>query len=151
MASKQSEAALLRQPTGRIQMRARLAVAIGTLGVLALTSCSSPGLPPKTASVETVAKAYLAAAKSKNCSTTKALTASDVFSWCSNPRLISYKVTGKSYVAPGQEGVRPQTCIPTELKSKGTDESVTFNGTHPWNFCFVKTKDGWRVWDQGQG
>lgn len=124
------------------------AIAIGA--TLLLAGCSAPHLPPKKATVVDVTKAYATAAISKDCATTKALT-EHTFAWCSNPHMIKYKIIGPAYVSPSQRNVPTQTCVPMELTSKGTDEDVAFDGTHRWDFCFVQTDNGWRLWDQGQG
>jgi hypothetical protein len=127
------------------------ATVAAALLVTLLAGCSSPTLPPKSASVVSVTRTYLAAARGGDCDVTKALTLSSTFAWCTNPTLRSYDVTGDFFVSPAQAGVPRETCVDTTVTSEASGTNLMLDGTHPWSFCFVTTGNGWRLRDQGQG
>jgi len=125
---------------------------VSAIALMGLTGCSSSAhVPPASASVAEVAKVYLDAAKSGDCTTTKALTQDRTFAWCDNPKLLSYKILGKPVKYPETNGTPATVAVNTSLTSKGTDEQENFNGIKPWTFYFVKGAAGWRLYDQGQG
>jgi pectin methylesterase-like acyl-CoA thioesterase len=129
-----------------------LAVVIAAAALVGtLSACSSPDLPAKSTDPVALTKVYLAAAKSKKCDVTKALTRSSTWAWCENPTLLSYTVADKAEVVPFNPGGTKETCVSTTVTSKASGEQEMMNGERDWNFCYTKTGDGWRLTDQGQG
>lgn len=122
-----------------------------TAGLALMTGCSSPDLPPSSASPVEVTKAYLAAAEAQRCDVTKALTLDSTWAWCRNPTLRKYTVADKAESVPFTPGHTTESCVDTTVTSRASEESEPMNGTRTWSFCFTKTASGWRLTDQGQG
>lgn len=131
--------------------RSFLAVSVLAAGLALMTGCSSPDLPPSSATPVEVAKAYLAAAKAQRCDVTKALTLDNTWAWCRNPTLRDYTVADKAESVPFNPGHTTESCVDTTVTSRAAEEAEPMNGTHAWSFCFTKTTSGWRLTDQGQG
>ncbi|NEN06436.1 hypothetical protein G3T36_11190 [Diaminobutyricibacter tongyongensis] len=93
--------------------------------------------------MSTVAHTYVEAAKHQDCGTTRALTTTNTWAWCDDPRLISYKTVGRT----GADG----ECIDYQITITASSDGSMDAGTEPWSLCFRQTKAGWRLWDQGQG
>jgi hypothetical protein len=107
-------------------------------------------LPPSSADVRTVARAYVRAAEHEDCSVTRALTTSHTWAWCSDPRLISVRgMTADTLVTGGVS--RPEHCVAFDMTTTGSSDETMPRGAESWGFCFVPTSAGWRLWDQGQG
>ncbi|MBT2503871.1 hypothetical protein [Curtobacterium sp. ISL-83] len=109
------------------------------------------------ASPETMTRVYLRAAADGDCSLTRRLTLPHTSAWCSaplswltdSPDLVSYRDVGTA--VHESEGVadRDQVCVPSTIDQR--DLSGAEPGTMSWEWCWVRTADGWRLWDQGQG
>lgn len=100
-------------------------------------------VPPATAPMSTVAGTYMAAAKSHDCGLTRVLTSSNTTSWCDTPRLLSYRLLGRT----GPDG----ECMAYEITIDAGSDVPPEGGSKGWSMCFRQTKAGWRLWDQGQG
>ncbi|MEY9950639.1 hypothetical protein [Leifsonia sp. EB34] len=88
-----------------------------------------------------MAQTYIEAAKQQDCGLTRALTTSNTWSWCNDPRLLSYRLEGRT----GAEG----ECMAYEVTLTASSDGTIPDGTQPWTLCFRQTKAGWRLWDQG--
>lgn len=128
-----------------------LAIVVGFAGCLALAfvllnpqpvTPRGP-VPASFAPMSTVARTYVEAAKHHDCGMTRALTTSNTWAWCDDPRLISYKLLSRT----GDDGECMAYMITITASSDGSMDA----GTEPWSLCFRQTKAGWRLWDQGQG
>lgn len=108
-------------------------------------------VPDHSASPEQVARVYLQAAKAKNCDLTSALTLHNTWSWCSDPRLLDYRSVGSAYAVPASEAGRDEQCVGFEMDTHGSSDGSMPVGWQPWSLCLVRTKAGWRLYDQGQG
>ena len=136
----------------RVRPRAILAglaiLAVAGALALAYVLLNPSVLPPRspvpvaTAPMSTVARTYMAAAQSQDCGMTRALTTSNTWSWCGNPRLLAYRFVART----GADG----ECMAYDVTIDSSNPSMA-RGTEPWSLCFRQTKDGWRLWDQGQG
>jgi len=100
-------------------------------------------VPGATAPMSTVADTYLNAAEHEDCGMTRVLTTSHTAAWCDDPHLTSYRLVGRT----GDDG----ECMSYVITTTGSSDGSMNAGTEPWSFCFVQTKAGWRLWDQGQG
>lgn len=129
-----------------------LAIVAATAGALALAAVALDGaglvaprgpVPGATAPMSTVAAVYLEAAKDEDCGMTRALTTSHTAAWCHDPHLTTYRLVGRT----GDDGECMNYVITTTASTDGSMDA----GPKPWSFCFVQTKAGWRLWDQGQG
>ena len=143
----------LSRPHGRLLLvqRSLLVTAVLASGLALVTGCSSPRLPPSSATAVEVTKVYLAAAKAQRCDVTKALTLDSTWAWCRNPTLRKYAVADKAESVPFNPGHTTESCVDTTVTSRASEESESMNGTRTWSFCFTKTASGWRLTDQGQG
>lgn len=121
------------------------AAAVGLAYALLNPAAAAPRgrVPGATAPMSTVADAYLKAAKDEDCGMTRVLTTSHTPAWCDDPRLTSYRLVGRT----GDDG----ECMSYVITTTGSSDRSMNAGSEPWSFCFVQTKDGWRLWDQGQG
>jgi hypothetical protein len=131
--------------------RSLLLTAVLASGLALLTGCSSPRLPPSSATAVEVTKVYLAAAKAQRCDVTKALTLDNTWAWCRNPTLRKYTVADKAESVPFNPGHTTESCVDTTVTSRASGEAEPMNGTRAWSFCYTKTASGWRLTDQGQG
>ena len=100
-------------------------------------------VPGATAPMSTVADVYLNAAKHEDCGLTRVLTTSHTTAWCDDPHLISYRLVART----GDDG----QCMAYEITTTASADGSMDAGSRGWSFCFVQTKAGWRLWDQGQG
>ena len=100
-------------------------------------------IPGPDATLSVTAHTYMEAAKRNDCGMTRALTTSNTKAWCDRPRLLAYRLLGRT----GDDGQCMAYSITTDSGLDGTDHG----GTEPWSFCYRLTKAGWRLWDQGQG
>lgn len=136
----------------------RLACAL-TLGSVAgvLVGCSGTSkatgvsVPPPAASPGRVARVYLRAAFTGNCELTAELTLSQTRSWCDDPKLLDYRSVGSAYYVPASEAGRNEQCVDFEMYTHGSSDGSMPTGWQPWSLCFVRTRVGWRLYDQGQG
>lgn len=114
--------------------------------------------PAADASVETVTRVYLRAAERHDCALTSLLTTSNTFSWCGaapfglsdgEPELRAFRDLGTAEHLSAAEGGRSQECVPSTIDQRWMNGAEP--GELPWNWCWVRTSGGWRLWDQGQG
>jgi hypothetical protein len=141
-----------------ITMVRRLACALpltSLAGVLAACSSapspSGTSVPPSAASSAQVARAYLRAALTGNCTVTAALTLSHTWSWCDDPRLLDYRSVQSPSGVPVSEAGRNEQCVPFQMYTHGSSDGTMPAGWQPWQLCFVRAQAGWRLYDQGQG
>lgn len=122
-----------------------------------LVACSGapnrpgPSAPPAAASFERVARVYLRAAYTGHCALTAELTLSHTWSWCNDPRLLAYRSVGKAWFTPASEAGRNEECVPFQMDTHGSSDGSMPVGWQPWELCFVRTRAGWRMYDQGEG
>jgi hypothetical protein len=122
-----------------------------------LAACSSApaasgaSLPPSAASPAQVARVYLRAALTGNCTVTAALTLSHTWSWCDDPKLLDYRSVRSPSSVPASEAGRNEQCVPFQMDTHGSSDGSLPAGRQPWQLCFVSTQAGWRLYDQGQG
>lgn len=151
-------------------MRVRTVVALSILGACVVAGGAVAGLrvhdrvvaqqeaPPADASVETVTRVYLRAAERHDCALTRLLTTSNTFSWCGaapfdlfdgEPDLRSFRDLRAPEHVSAEVGGRSQECVASTI------DQHWMTGAEPgelqWNWCWVQTSGGWRLWDQGQG
>lgn len=100
-------------------------------------------VPGATAPMSTVAEVYMVAAKQEDCGMTRVLTTSHTTAWCEDPHLTSYRLVART----GDDG----QCLAYEITTTASSDGSMDAGSRGWSFCFVQTKAGWRLWDQGQG
>lgn len=112
---------------------------------------SSVSAPPASASPERVGRLYLRAAFTGNCGLTADLTLSHTWSWCDDPKLLDYRSVGKAYSVPASEAGRNEECVSFQMYTHGSSDGTMPIGWQPWGLCFVWTRAGWRLYDQGQG
>lgn len=120
-------------------------------------STAADRLHAEDASPQAMTTVYLRAAEHGDCALTERLTTSDSFAWCAAPgawltgapELVSYRDVGSA--APGTvgRGGRTEVCVPATIDQRALSGAEA--GTLRWNWCWVRTADGWRVGDQGQG
>jgi hypothetical protein len=130
--------------------------AVALASVIGLSAgCSSAaktsGVPQAGASADKVARVYLRAAASGNCALTAALTLSHTWSWCGDPKLLSYRSVGNAGLVPASVAGRNEECVGFEMYTHGSSDGTMPTGWQPWSLCLVRTHDGWRLYDQGQG
>lgn len=109
------------------------------------------------ASPVTMTKVYLDAAEHGDCALTARLTTSHSFSWCSAPiawltdapELLDHRDVGTAEVAPTGSVGRTEECVSATIDQRGLSGADA--QTLRWGWCWVRTADGWRVRDQGQG
>jgi hypothetical protein len=96
-------------------------------------------------------RAYLAAAKAGDCQLTRALTLPSTWSWCTHPKALDYRSIRKPQRVQPKiiGGVKGVVSVPFEVKTDGG--SGIPPGWMYWSFDLIRTNDGWRVRDQGQG
>jgi hypothetical protein len=123
-------------------------VLVGWSGTSRATGGSAP---PPAASPERVARVYLRAAFTGNCELTERLTLSHTWNWCDDPRLLDYRSVGSAYYVPASEAGRNEECVDFEMYTHGSSDGTMPTGWQPWSLCFVRTRAGWRLYDQGQG
>src|ERR1700722_6391181 len=129
-----------------------LACIVGLLAACsAATKASGDPAPPATASPGQVARAYLSAADTGNCALTAELPTANTWSWCDDPKLLHYRSVGSAQAVPASEAGRNEECVPFELYTNGSSDGSMPTGWQPWSLCFVRTRVGWRLYDQGQG
>ena len=108
--------------------------------------------PPRAASPRAVARTYLLAAVTGDCSLTAALTAPhSTWSWCDDPKLLAYNSVAKAGFVPASQAGRSEECVPFQMYTHGSSDGSMPVGWQPWSLCFISTSSGWRVYDQGQG
>jgi hypothetical protein len=136
----------------RIVRALTLACIVGVLAACsAATKASGDPAPPATASPGQVARAYLSAADTGNCALTAELTTANTWSWCDDPKLLHYRSVGSAQAVPASEAGRNEECVPFEMYTNGSSDGSMPTGWQPWSLCFVRTRAGWRLYDQGQG
>lgn len=136
----------------RIVRALMLACIVGVLAACsAATKASSDPAPSATASPGQVARAYLSAADTGNCALTAELTTANTWSWCDDPKLLHYRSVGGAQAVPASEAGRNEECVPFEMYTNGSSDGSMPTGWQPWSLCFVRTRAGWRLYDQGQG
>jgi hypothetical protein len=136
----------------RIVRALMLACIVGLLAACsAATNASGAPAPPATASPGQVARAYLSAADTGNCALTAELTTANTWSWCDDPKLLHYRSVGSAQAVPASEAGRNEECVPFEMYTNGSSDGSMPTGWQPWSLCFVRTRTGWRLYDQGQG
>ena len=96
-------------------------------------------------------RAYLHAAVTGNCTMTAWLTLSNTWSWCSDPKLLHYRSVGHVERVPASIAGANEECVDFEMDTHGSSDGSMPVGWQPWMLCLVKTHDGWRLYDQGQG
>jgi len=107
--------------------------------------------PPASASPRHVALVYLRAASTGDCTLTARLTTSGTWSWCRDPELLHYRSVGKAYFVPASIAGRNEECVNFEMYTHGSSDGSMPTGWQPWSLCFIRTRAGWRLYDQGQG
>jgi hypothetical protein len=123
----------------------------------ALAACSGTfkasggSVPPAAAPPQRVAQVYLRAAFTGDCRLTAELTTSGTWSWCNDPKLLSYRSVGNAHHVRAPEAGRNEECVSFEMDTHGSLDGSMPTGWQPWSLCFVKTRAGWRLYDQGQG
>jgi hypothetical protein len=115
------------------------------------SKASGASAPPVAASPERVARVYLRAAFTGNCELTAELTVSHTWSWCDDPKLLDYRSVGSAHYVPASEAGRNEQCVDFEMYTHGSSDGTMPTGWQPWGLCFVRTRAGWRLYDQGQG
>lgn len=114
--------------------------------------------PAADASVGTVTRAYLRAAERHDCALTSLLTTSNTFSWCGAapdalsdgwPDLRSFRDLRAPEHVSAEVGGRSQECVASTIDQRWMTGAEP--GELQWNWCWVHTSGGWRLWDQGQG
>jgi hypothetical protein len=160
--TRPSEAKSSGDPKTRVPSKFRAAATLGSAltlmsvaGILVACSAHSKtsgvSAPPPAASPERVGRLYLRAAFTGNCGLTAELTLSQTWSWCQDPKLLDYRSAGKAYFVPASEAGRNEECVPFEMYTHGSSDGTMPTGWQPWELCFVRTRTGWRLYDQGQG
>ena len=136
----------------------RLACAVTLIPLASvLVACSGTSrasgapAPPAAASPGQVARAYLRAAVTGNCTLTTELTLPHTWNWCGDPKLLGYRSVRSPYYVPASEAGRNEECVPFEMYTHGSSDGTMPAGWQPWSLCFVTTRAGWRLFDQGQG
>jgi hypothetical protein len=131
----------------------RLGYMLTLLSVAGLSAgCSgSPKTPPPAWSPGQVAHIYLRAAFTGNCGLTAALTLSHTWSWCNDPKLLRYRSVGNAGLVPASMAGRNEECVDFQMYTDGSSDGSMPTGWQPWSLCFVRTANGWRLYDQGQG
>lgn len=115
------------------------------------STASRVSTPPVATSPERVARVYLRAAFTGNCKLTAELTLPKTWNWCDDPRLLGYRsVRGPDHV-PASVAGRDEECVDFEMYTHGSSDGSMQAGWQPWGLCFVKTRVGWRLYDQGVG
>lgn len=94
-----------------------------------------------TASPERVARVYLRAALTGDCTLTAELTLPHT----------GLPVGAKTEHVPAPEAGRSEECAGFEMDTHGSADDSMPTGWQPWSLCFVETRAGWRLFDQGQG
>jgi hypothetical protein len=107
--------------------------------------------PPAAASPARLAHVYLRAAFTGDCKLTAQLTLSHTWTWCDDPKLQDYRSIGKVYFVPASEAGRNEECVDFQMDTHGSSDGTMPVGWQPWGLCFVRTRAGWRLYDQGQG
>ncbi|WP_439688998.1 hypothetical protein ACRQ4C_13450 [Curtobacterium sp. SP.BCp] len=96
---------------------------------------------------------FLRAAKAHDCALMSYLSVSESETWCpkaptawadGRPELLAYRNVGKAFAVSAEEAGRAS--VITQRWMNGADP-----GTMEWGWCWVRTHDGWRLYDQGQG
>ncbi|MFF2050018.1 hypothetical protein ACFVU2_00330 [Leifsonia sp. NPDC058194] len=124
-----------------------LALTASAIGVVLLANPSAPEpVPGRDATLASVARTYLEAAKHHDCGLTRALTTAHTWAWCDDPRLLSYT----ERVVPPDDTESDNPCLDYTIDTTGTASGSLPRGEEPWVLCFVQTPDGWRLRDQGQ-
>ena len=155
-------------------MRTRTIAAIAGIGIIAAAGVSVQALvthahslaetaaasevPAPDTSVEVMTKTYLRAAKDHDCALTRLLTTPNTFAWCGagthgwfdgDPELQSYRDVGKPELVTKGVAGHAQECVQSTIvqrRMSGADP-----GELSWSWCWVRTANGWRLWEQGQG
>ena len=136
---------------------AALVVTSGILGALAFGH-GDVAPPARDASPVAVTRTYLDAAEWHDCDLTARLTTSHTTAWCGGlrgwaegePTLTGYGHVARHAVREGPPTAdRTEECVATTVAQRGLVGPD--RGTLPWEWCWVRTPDGWRLWDQGQG
>jgi hypothetical protein len=65
--------------------------------------------------------------------------------------LLGYRSVGKAYFVPASEVGRNEECVPFHMYTHGSSDGTIPTGWQPWQLCLVRTRAGWRLYDQGQG
>ena len=50
----------------------------------------------------------------------------------------------------GDCGLTNEECVPFQMYTHGSSDGMP-TGWQPWGLCFVRTRAGWRLYDQRQG
>jgi hypothetical protein len=133
-----------------------LAIAFGIVlmglgaGIWTYTA-NHPAPPAASAPVAVVAADYLKAAKAQNCALTRELTLSGTLTWCNDPRMLGYSAVEAPHLVRATTYNPRQWCVDFTMTITESSDETMSAGTEPWSYCFVRTKVGWRLWDQGQG
>jgi hypothetical protein len=140
---------------GVIRRRACALTLMCLAGVLVACSSTSNvsgvSTPPAAASPERVARVYLRAALTGNCKLTAELTLPQTWNWCDDPKLLDYRSVRSPNHVPASEAGRSEECVEFEMYTHGGSDGTMPTGWQPWSLCLVKTRVGWRLFDQGQG
>jgi hypothetical protein len=94
---------------------------------------------------------YLRAAFTGDCNLTARLTLPRTWSWCKDPILLGYRSVQSAQYVPASMAGRNEECVDFEMDTHGSSDGTMPTGWQPWGLCFVKTRVGWRLFDQGQG
>lgn len=135
----------------------RLACGLALFSVLSVVGgCSGDSRgsdiagPPPAAPPERIARIYLHAAVTGDCKLTSQLTLTGgTWSWCTDPKLLAYRSVGEAY--RWSSAGRHEECVGFQMATHGSSDGTMPVGWQPWELCFVRTRAGWRLNDQGQG
>lgn len=150
-------------------MRRRNFIAIGVLSACVAASVGTVAyqyhsadaqlsrLHAENASPETMTRIYLQGAEHGDCILTRRLTTAHTGSWCAapftwlngEPELVSHRGVGKAESVSEGVADRNQVCVASTIDQRGMSGEEP--GTMSWSWCWIRTADGWRLWDQGQG
>jgi hypothetical protein len=141
--------------TGAVRRLACVLMLTSLAGVLVACSGTSDAagvsIPPVAASPERVARVYLHAALTSDCKLTAELTLPHTWNWCDDPKLLDYRGVRPPYYVPASNAGRNEECVQFEMYTHGSSDGTMPTGWQPWSLCLVKTRTGWRLFDQGQG
>ncbi|PCN48182.1 hypothetical protein Csp2054_08480 [Curtobacterium sp. 'Ferrero'] len=149
----------------RIVLAAAAVVAVGTAVVIhsaavdaAAHARAAAEAPPRDASARQVTLAYLGAAVRHDCALMDYLQADGKTDWCpraptawsdGEPELRAYRDVGAGEAFPAGQGTPAETCVSSMITQRWMNGDDP--GTIDWSWCWVRTTDGWRLRDEGQG
>ena len=100
---------------------------------------------------EQFVRLYLDAAERRDCAMTRTLTLDHTWSWCDDPRLLSFRHLSHPMLVPASEAGIRENCVDFDIHTNGSSDGTVPRGWSRWGLCLVHTPSGWRVYDQGAG